>query len=142
MILPANTENPTTDLRKVISDLSELEDIESAVLVEGMDEIVAGNLPIVPNYKEDIPIILQMLDNTIESSKMELQNDIFAHSILDYNSLKILVKKIKGGFTLLVVIHNQGYLSLAMLDIENSIRKINGILHGYSSDVSLAYKKI
>ena len=133
LVLTGKTKNSTIGLRKVISDLSEVEDIEGAVLVEGRDEIIAGNFPDTTDYKKEISEILQMLEDTTDSEKIENQNHIFEHSILDYNGLKILAKKLKERLTLLVVIHNRGYISLAMLDIENSIRKINEILQGHST---------
>jgi hypothetical protein len=55
---------------------------------------------------------------------------MFKQYIAEYNGHKILSKKIRNGITLLLLLGKKGYTSLAMLDIENSTRKIDEILWG------------
>jgi hypothetical protein len=53
---------------------------------------------------------------------------MFAQRIFEYNGFKVLAKKLRDKLTLLVLLRKRGYVSLAMLDIENSIRRIDEIM--------------
>ena len=114
-------------LEKVVSDLKEGSDIEGAVLVGGKDSIIACDLPYVKDPDETIPDILSMIDRWCASSIGNQQSSMFSHYVLDYNGNKIIAKRLEN-LTLLVMLQKQGYLGLAMLDIENSVRRINDIM--------------
>lgn len=123
-----NDGRPMSRLRKVISDLIEGSDIEGAVLVDGKEEIIACDLPKNTTYKDEIHEILELLEERDCPVPNEYNNVMFAQSILDYNGCKILAKKLKDKITLLVLLRKRGYISLAMLEIENSIRRIDEII--------------
>ncbi len=116
-------------LRKVLSDLIEASDIEGAILVEGKDSIIAYDIPDRTNDDTEIHKILAMFEESDDSPPTRNDNFIFTQSIFDYNGCKILAKR-SGNLTLLVMVQKQGYVGLAMLEIENSIRKIREILEG------------
>lgn len=116
-------------LKKVVSDLRKGSDIEGAVIVDGREEIIACDLPEGTNYEAEIPEILAMLEED-GYAPGEHQKGLFAQRIFDYNGYKVLAKKLKDKLTLLVLLKKRGYISLAMLDIENSIRRIYEILGG------------
>lgn len=117
-------------LEKVVSDLKEGSDIDGAVLVEGRDSIIACNLPDGRDSREVIPDILSMIDRWCASSIGNQHSSMFSQYVLDYNGNKIIAKRLKN-LTLLVMMQKQGYIGLAMLDIENSVRRINEIIRDY-----------
>jgi predicted transcriptional regulator len=111
--------------------LKEGADIEGAALVDYEDSIIAYDLPNDKNYKDEIHGILEFIKSTFDSQQ-DLKNEyIFAHRVFEYNGFKVLAKKLKDKLTLLVMLRKRGYVSLAMLDVENSIRMIDSILEGY-----------
>lgn len=118
--------------KKIISDLGNESDIEGACIVDQDDAIIASDLPDSSGYEADITEIMQLLNEGDGYSAYEQPKVLFSQRILDYNGCKILAKKIRDKLTLLVMIHKRGYISLAMLDIENSIRKIDEIMRGSS----------
>jgi predicted regulator of Ras-like GTPase activity (Roadblock/LC7/MglB family) len=117
-------------LKKIISDLRDETDIEGVCIVDQNDEIIASDLPETSHYESDITEIMQLINEGDGYSAYEQSKVLFSQRILDYNGCKILAKKIRDKLTLLVMIHKRGYISLAMLDIENSIRKIDEVMHG------------
>ncbi len=117
-------------LKKIISDLKNEYDIKGACIVDQNDAIIASDLPDSYGYEADISKIMHLLDNEDDCTVSPQSQVMFAHRLLDYNGFKILVKKLGDKLTLLVIIHTMGYLSLAMLDIENSVMKIDEILLG------------
>ena len=136
---PNTLENlPPSRLRKVLSDLIEASDIEGAILVEGKDSIIAYDLPDKRIDDTEIHKILAMLEESNDSPPIKNDNFIFTQSIFDYNGCKILAKR-SGNLILLVMLQKQGYVGLAMLEIENSIRRIREILEGtYPNDFRLS----
>lgn len=124
-------------LKKVVSDLRKGSDIEGAVIVDGREEIIACDLPESANYEAEIHEILAILEEEDGYVPSENQKGMFAQLIFDYNGYKVLAKKIKEKLTLLVLLKKRGYISLAMLDIENSIRRIYEILGGKGTQKSL-----
>ncbi len=121
-------QQPKPGLKEVISDLKRGSDIEGAILVDEKDVIIATALPENKNYERDIPEILEMLEKGFSSALNERDNLMFAQQIFDFNGFKVLAKKLRDKLTLLVLLKKQGYISLAMLDIENSVRKIDEIM--------------
>lgn len=119
---------PTSMLKEVISDLKEGRDIEGALLVDEEDDIIASALPENPKYEAEIPEILALLEKFDSSSPIKNHNTMFAQRIFEYNGFKVLAKKLRDKLTLLVLLRKRGYVSLAMLDIENSIRRIDEIM--------------
>lgn len=119
---------PTSRLEEVISDLKEGRDIEGALLVDEEDAIIASALPENPKYEAEIPEILALLEERDRLSPIKNNKTMFAQRIFEYNGFKVLAKKLRDKLTLLVLLRKRGYVSLAMLDIENSIRRINEIM--------------
>ncbi len=134
---------PISRLNKVISDLMEGDGIEGAVLLDRRDAVIAGGFPKEENYKSDMPEIMSLVEKWVGSALGKLQTGIFAQCILDYNGCKILAKKHNNRFTLLVMLSKRGYIGPAMLDLENSIMKIDEILRvGVSQESSLEHRHI
>lgn len=125
-------EDEQTELRlkDVVSDLRKGSDIEGAVIVDGREEIIACDLPESTNCEAEIHEILTLLEEKHGYSPGEHEEGMFSQRIFDYNGYKVLAKKLKKKLTLLVLLKKRGYISLAMLDIENSIRRIYEILGG------------
>ena len=119
---------PTSRLKEVISDLKEGRDIEGALLVDEEDAIIASALPENTNYEAEIPEILALLEERHRFSSIENHKAMFAQRIFEYNGFKVLAKKLRDKLTLLVLLRKRGYVSLAMLDIENSIRRIDEVM--------------
>jgi len=119
---------PTSRLKEVISDLKEGRDIEGALLVDEEDAIIASALPENPKYEAEIPEIMALLEKYDSFSPIKNHSTMFAQRIFEYNGFKVLAKKLRDKLTLLVLLRKRGYVSLAMLDIENSIRRINEIM--------------
>ncbi len=120
--------DPLSRLEKVISDLKEGRDIEGALLVDEEDAIIACALPENTHYEAEIPKILALLEKRGYHVKNENHKVMFAQHIFEYNGYKILAKKLKDKLILLVMMKKRGYVSLAMLDIENTIRRIDEII--------------
>jgi len=127
-------------LKDVVSDLRKGSDIEGAVIVDGKEAIIACDLPVGTNYEREIPEILALLEEEHGYAPSEHHKVMFAQRIFDYNGYKVLAKKLKEKLTLLVLLQKRGYISLAMLDIENSIRKINEILGGRGTQRPFDYQ--
>ena len=121
------TDEIALSLKNVVSELREGSDIEGAVLIGEKDTIIAYDLPHGRDYEGEISEILAMLKG-FGGLVQEHDNVMFAQQIFDFNGHKILAKKLKDQLTLLVLMQKRGYVSLAMLDIENSIRRIHEIL--------------
>jgi predicted regulator of Ras-like GTPase activity (Roadblock/LC7/MglB family) len=122
---------PQLRLKEVISELKDGVDIEGAVLVNESDEIIACAFSKSTNYESEMHEIMALFEELNDLTCDKSQDAFFAQRILDYNGFKILAKKLKDKLTLLVILKKRGYLSLAMLEIENSTRKIHEILMGY-----------
>ena len=133
---PSEKNFPISMLKKVLSDLKEASDIEGVVLIEGKDAIIACDLSNNIDYKVEIPEILTMFKHLSDYDLSKRNNSMFAHCIFDYNGCKVIAKRLKN-LTLLVMLQKRGYIGLAMLDIENSIRKIHEILGVTSSKTFL-----
>jgi predicted regulator of Ras-like GTPase activity (Roadblock/LC7/MglB family) len=114
-------------LEKVVADLRQGSDINGAALVEGNDSIIACDLPGEGNSGIEIPEILSMIERWNASSLGGQNGGMFSQCILDYNGNKVIAKRMKN-LTLLVMLQSQGYVGLAMLDIENSVRRIHEIM--------------
>ena len=121
-------------LKQVISDLNKISDIKGAALVEGIDDVITCDLPSSTDYEKDISEILRLLEEGDGYTINRQREVMFAHRILDYNGYKVLVKKLGNRFTLLVMLQKRGYVSVAMLDIENSIRRIDDIINGFEQE--------
>lgn len=117
-----------SELEDIVSDLKEVNEIDGALLVDECNYVLASDLPESTNYEAEIPEILKLLKESDIPSRNEYDDTMFAYQVLDYNGYKILAKKLKDKLTLLVMMQKRGYVSLAMLDIENSIRRIHEIL--------------
>ena len=129
MKIPNFQENRSVSmLKKVVSDLKEGSDIMGAALIDEDHSMITFDLPENESYKSDIPEILALLKGTNPSSTKVHRNCMFMPSILDYNGCRILAQKLTNDLTLLVMLQKQGYMGLAMLEIENSIRRIQEIL--------------
>lgn len=115
-------------IKKVVSKLKEEGDIEGVLLVGDKNHILAHELPKDINFEAEIPKILALLEKWGGFGQMTPHNDMFAHCILDYNGSKILAKRLENNFTLLIMLQKQGYIGLAMLNLENSAMEIASIL--------------
>ena len=118
-------------LKEVISEIKEGTDIEGAILIDEREDIIVSAFSKGSNYESRMQEILALFDALKDPNKGESHDAFFTQRIFDYKGFKILAKKIKDRLTLLVILKKRGYISLAMLDIENSTRKIHEILLGY-----------
>ena len=124
----SNDKIPHSKLREVISEIKEGGDIEGAVLINENDDIIVSAFSKGSDYELKTAEIMALLD-ILKDPKLGTSKDaFFTQRIFDYNGFKVLVKKIRNRLTLLVFLKKRGYISLAMLDIENSTRKIHEIL--------------
>ena len=119
---------PISKLRRVLSDLKETNDIEGAALVGAEDKIITHDLPKRSNYESEIPQIMTLFKDLSDFALRTHFNHMFTHCIFEYNGCKVVAKKLKDNLTLLVMLQKHGYVGLAMLDIENSIRRIDDII--------------
>jgi hypothetical protein len=126
-----NENIPHSRLREVISEIKEGGDIEGAILIDERDDFIVSAFSKGTNYESKTPEILAMLDALKDSNLGKSPDTFFTQRIFDYNGFKVLAKRIKDRITLLVFLKKPGYISLAMLDVENSTRKIHEILLGY-----------
>jgi predicted regulator of Ras-like GTPase activity (Roadblock/LC7/MglB family) len=126
----SQNKEPDLGLKEVITKLKEGSDIEGAVLVDEKDDIIACALPDSTRYDSEIQEIMAQLEELGNPVISKTTEGFFTQRIFDYHGLKILAKKLKNKLTLLVILQKRGYVSLAMLDIENSTRKIHEILQG------------
>jgi hypothetical protein len=123
--------SPLSMVRKAVFNLRNQDDIKGAVLIYNLDSIIAYEMPNNLKFKEQIPKILKKLENGFENKENDPPKILFEHQIIDYNGYKILVKRLIPNLTLLVMLQKHGYLSLAMIDVENSIRWIKEIISIY-----------
>lgn len=120
-----------TKLKKVISDIKEGDDIEGAILINERDDTIVSAFSNSISYEIKMTEIIALLDVLKDQSIGRTNDTFFTQRIFDYNGLKVLVKNIKDRFTLLVFLKKRCYVSLAMLDVENSTRRIHEIMLGY-----------
>jgi predicted regulator of Ras-like GTPase activity (Roadblock/LC7/MglB family) len=119
-------------LREVISEMREGGDIEGAVLVNENNDIIVSAFSKSTDVTLENHEIMALIEAMEDPDLGKTQDVFFTQRIFDYKGLKVLAKKIKDRLTLLVILKKPGYISLAMLDIENSTRRIHEILFGYS----------
>ncbi len=117
-------------LEKVVSDLKDGEDVEGAFIVGEKDLIIACDLKNRDN-DYDIDKILNIINETSSTSRHLMRDSIFACTEFDYNGLRILGKKLDDTLTLFVMLRKRSYVSLALLNLENTARKIDNILEGF-----------
>jgi predicted regulator of Ras-like GTPase activity (Roadblock/LC7/MglB family) len=122
--------NKMLQLKKVVSELRDGEDVEGAFLVGEKDNIIACELKD-QKKDHDIKRILHMIDRDSIISHKPMDDSIFTCSEIDYNGSRILGKKLDDKLTLFVMLKKRSYVSLAMLNFENTIRKIDNILDGF-----------
>lgn len=115
-------------VRNVIADLMCGSDVEGVVLVRDDSEVIAGNLPLTGGIMAGGPSIGTFLNEVMENFSMSMQNDIFSQPVAYSGDYQMLARRITGDLTLLAMVKSPGYMGLAMLDIENSVRKIGDIL--------------
>ncbi|UCG70494.1 MAG: hypothetical protein JSV09_05620 [Thermoplasmata archaeon] len=133
----SNSQNKplNSNINRVISDLKEGSDIEGVVLVEGRDKIIECNMPYEKFCKVEIPELIDTLESRNRLSFNHNHNGILEQYVIDYNEYKVLAKKLENDLTLLVLLQNRGYVSLAMLDIEISTRRISEILNRFNQKI-------
>jgi predicted regulator of Ras-like GTPase activity (Roadblock/LC7/MglB family) len=122
--------NKRLQLKKVVSELRDGEDVEGAFLVGERHRVIACELKD-NNSDYDIRKILNLINNTSSTSKLPMNDSIFTCTDFDYNGSRILGKKLDDKLTLFVMLKKRSYVSLAMLNFENTIRKIDNILDGF-----------
>ena len=123
-------ENPNIMLKDVISEIKEGGDVEGAALINEKNEIIISTFSKETEYDKCIPEILALMKALKSPDLCSSSDTFFTQRIFDQNGFKILAKNIMDGYILLVFLKKRGYISLAMLDIENSTIRINQILHG------------
>ena len=127
-ISAAGSRTASNMLNNVISDLKSKSDIEGAVLINGGGQVIAPSLPQGGishlGFSELLPRLLEL------SFKIphRAQNIMFPHLISEHNGHRILARSVKEDLFLLVLLHESCYMGPAMLDMENSILKIQEIL--------------
>ena len=115
----------------MVADLKDGEDVEGVVLIGERDYIIACELSSNYDHRNDIGQILKLINEDPKTLSMKNDETIFTCSELDYNGFKVLVKKVRDKLTLLVLLRKRSYVSLAMLNFENTIRMIDSILDGF-----------
>ena len=120
---------PASLLQKVVCDLKDGDDIKGAALIYKNRTLLAHDMPNDMNLEVDIPSILYSVEN--KNPKYNPNTILMGHNIIDHKGFKILVKNLDNDFTILVLMQKHGYISLAMLDIENSIRWIEEIIQRF-----------
>lgn len=114
-------------LKGILSNLRNISDVQGAILIDGKNSILAYDMQNGMNPLEYLHGITRILDEERRLTIKKKTKRLFIQHIFDYNGCKVLAKKIKE-LTLLVMLEKRGYISLAMLDIENSVREIENIL--------------
>jgi hypothetical protein len=117
-------------LRKVVADLKEGEDVEGAVLMGERDFFIACELKS-RIHNDDIRSELALINRISVTSNDDCDESIFTCQEHYCNGFKVLSKKVKEKMTLYVVLKKPSYMSLVMLDFENTIRMIDRILNGF-----------
>lgn len=118
----------TAHLKKVLSDLKEASDIEEAVLIGEKNRIIACAPTQKKNHEAEILKILAQLRDWSTFTPGKHNGGMFAHHVLDYNGSKIVAAKCGNDLILFVMLQKHGYISIAMLELENSVREIKRIL--------------
>ena len=116
------------EIKFMLSDLSKRRDVLGAVLVRGDMGIVACDLPVYDNETPDILDELAMMENWGAYPRRVPKNSLFPQLVRDGNGFKIFAKQMSGDLTLFVMMRNSGYIGLATLDIEKTIKKIKKTL--------------
>ena len=117
-------------LKKVVSDLKDGEDVEGAFLIGEGDCVIACELTN-KNNDYDLRKILTLINKTSSAPVHPTGDMIFTCAEFDYNGSRILGKKLDDTLTLFVMLKKRSYVSLAMLNLENTVRKIDNILEGF-----------
>jgi predicted regulator of Ras-like GTPase activity (Roadblock/LC7/MglB family) len=118
-------------LNNVISDLKAKSDIQGAVLINGGGHIIARSLPNTSishlKLSELLPKLMELsLDNTNKT-----QHFMFPHLVSEHKGRKIIARYVNEDLFLLVLLQKSCYMGPAMLDLENSILRIQEILGGH-----------
>lgn len=121
---------PRRLLKKIFSDLIENIDVEGALLIDDNYKVIASELPDNEMFIKNLPEILSNSKRWDNPDLNAFHHVMFKQFVMDHNGHKILSKRLRNGTTLLILLGKKGYTSLAMLDIENSTRKIDEILWG------------
>jgi hypothetical protein len=120
-----------TRLSEVISNIKDGDDIEGAILINERDDTIVSAFSNSINHKIKMTEIIALLDALKDPMIGKTNDTFFTQRIFDYNGLKVLTKNIMERLTLLVFLKKRCYISLVMLDVENSTRRIHEIMLGY-----------
>jgi hypothetical protein len=120
-----------TRLSEVISNIKDGDDIEGAILINERDDTIVSAFSNSINRKIKMTEIISLLYSLKDPMIGKTNDTFFTQRIFDYNGLKVLTKNIMERLTLLVFLKKRCYISLVMLDVENSTRRIHEIMLGY-----------
>jgi predicted regulator of Ras-like GTPase activity (Roadblock/LC7/MglB family) len=127
------TRNPVDSSRSALINLMRNltinDDIKGAALVSKEGTILACDVPDNTVFTTNIPRIMDIMNLCEGSFGAESSNIMFNQTIFNYNESKVIAKKLRTGIALLVLMDRTGYVSLVMLEIENSTRMINQVFH-------------
>ena len=115
-------------LNNVISDLKSKSDIQGAVLINRGGQIIARALPHGSISHLGLSELLPRLMELSHGSGSTSQKVMFPHLISEHNGHKILARSVRKNLFLLVLLQESCYMGPAMLDMENSILRIQDIL--------------
>ena len=123
----ANNRTSSNLLNNVISDLKAKSDIEGAVLMNGVGQVIARALPrgsiSALGLSELLPRLMELSFETTNKTP----HIMFSHLVSEHNGRKILARYVKEDLFLLVLLQKSCYMGPAMLDMENSILRIQEI---------------
>ncbi len=126
-----NNRTASNMLINVISDLKAKSDIQGAVLINGMGQVIAPTLPqgsiSALGLSELLPKLMELSLETTNKT----QQIMFPHLVSEHTGRKILARYVNEDLFLLVLLQKSCYMGPAMLDMENSILRIQDILSGH-----------
>ena len=128
-----NTDDYTTDLpliKEIMSDLRRVEDVGGTVLIRLDGSVMAMDLPSEIHMNVSMRGLLQNLALLRGKTQLNRSKSIFAPVVIQYNGFNVLTSSIDKDLLFVTIVKNKGYLGVAMLDIENTVREIRRIISG------------
>lgn len=120
-------------LRKLVKEIASVPDIRDFWIADSGDNIVVCHNGLHDLFPEAIPEMKEKLNRSGNIPKASISDLMFREKLLQYKGYTILYGFAANGWQLIFFLSKEAYLSLAMLEMESCLRRMDEVLIGITS---------